>query len=296
MPGKAMGDEFSSARRYGLGVAGVMQAFTIHRYGGSSEAARAQNVAGRDSSESAIMARVFGPVRGHPLFPIGTVCWFAALFGLSALAVRPDQLEAAMFVAGVDRIVPVIALPLGMAARVLAALGVGLVGGLIGAALGHRWTVPANRAVRRHQGTRLARADSREEDIPPDVAEESGGVAEECRSSSMDALDGALPEPPLIAHPEPVAEAALSGPPPLGKAAEKLLAADITTLSPIALVERLGIAMQCHGPRPAEAAAFSDSPAPVTSILSRSLPSPARIRPEQSGLVPAELQQRSGTA
>lgn len=202
-----------------------------------------------------IRATVFGPVRGHPLLPAGTACWFAALFGLSALAIRPDQMEAFVVLTGAERLVPVIAPSLGMAARVLTALGFAFAGGLIGAALGRAWAIRPHVKAKRPRRLLLA---------PPSLPV-TAAAAEALTDQAMAGIEGALTDAPLTAEHEPVAEFAAPWP-PLGKAAEKLLSADITTLSPIQLVERLGIAMQCRGPRPLEAVPFSASPAVLTAL------------------------------
>lgn len=176
----------------------------------------------------------FEYVRGHRLFPAGSACWFAALFGLSALTIRPDQLESLVILAGLDRL---IAPPLGMAACILTAAGFAGLGGLVGLGLGHMLAIPRIAKVRRQDGAQpVASMDGSAESVGPDTR------------GSADALAA---ESPPIGDSQP----APSGP-PLGKAAERLLAAELTTLSPIELVERLGIAMQCPGARRAEAAAF----------------------------------------
>lgn len=62
----------------------------------------------------------------------GLALWFAALFGLSSLAIRTSLFEAMVMASGIDRIVPAAAPPLGHAARLLLALAFALVGAALG--------------------------------------------------------------------------------------------------------------------------------------------------------------------
>lgn len=185
----------------------------------------------------------FEYVRGHRLFPAGSACWFAALFGLSALAIRPQQLESLVLLTGVDGILPVVAPPLGMVARVLVAVGSAALGGLVGLGVGQLMAVPRTAKIRRR------------DNAPPvtssEESAESAASETELQAFGSDGLIHAPVAGPLADDSRP----ALSGP-PLGKAAERLLAAELATLSPLELVERLGIAMQYPGARAAEAAGF----------------------------------------
>ena len=176
----------------------------------------------------------FECVRGHRLFPAGSACWFAALFGLSALAIRHDQLESLVLLAGLDG---VIAPPLGMSARILTAAGFAGLGALAGLGLGRLMAIP-----------RTEKVGGEDSALPGASLDEGAESACPDTGAPADALNAESP-------PSGDSRAALSGP-PLGKAAERLLAAELATLSPIELVERLAIAMQCPGARVAEAAAF----------------------------------------
>jgi len=72
------------------------------------------------------------PLTGHPAFTHFVVAWFAALFGLSSLAIRGSLLESWVMAARLDLIVPAAAPPLGMTARLLVALGFAVLGCGIG--------------------------------------------------------------------------------------------------------------------------------------------------------------------
>ncbi|WP_206241971.1 hypothetical protein [Novosphingobium terrae] len=69
---------------------------------------------------------------GYPGFTPALVIWFAALFGLSVVAIRGSLLESWMMGAQLDLIVPAAAPPLGMLSRLLIALPFAAVGGGIG--------------------------------------------------------------------------------------------------------------------------------------------------------------------
>lgn len=78
------------------------------------------------------------PISRHPLFPATVALWFGALFGLGSLAIRSAALEAAVLSTGLDVLVPAAAPPLGATARILMALAMAGLGGLIGAVFAAR--------------------------------------------------------------------------------------------------------------------------------------------------------------
>lgn len=205
----------------------VISAFTICCYGqrrirgsGGTQLAR------QGHSAVARRAQAFDPVRRHPLFSAAAAWWFAALFGLSALAIRTDQLEALVLLAGNDHIAPVIAEPFGWAARMIVALGCAVVGGLTGLVAGSMLAIP--HAIRCQPAASPFRA--------------SPAGAAERRPAAAKPASGAGLQSGFADSADAVALGGLVR----GTAAEKLLAADLTTLSPIQLVERLGIALQGH--------------------------------------------------
>lgn len=166
----------------------------------------------RQGSISVMAARALGPVSGHPLFPAIVSLWFAALFGLGSLAVCP--------------------LPV--------ALVLALAGGLTGALLGR--TIAAGRA-RASKGSRVETyqpvsmpEDPAREEAEAEIQEQAFPVA------SPEAVPVQEVEAPV--PPEPVVETTVVQLPPLGKAAQRLLAADLDALSPLHLVERLSISLE----------------------------------------------------
>jgi len=76
----------------------------------------------------------------HPLMGTLVPVWFMAAFALSALAVRGELVEQLVLALQIDTILPMAAPPLGVTARLMIALGFGLVGALLGH-LVLRWLV-----------------------------------------------------------------------------------------------------------------------------------------------------------
>jgi len=82
------------------------------------------------------------PISSHPLFPAIVALWFGALFGLGSLAVRVSLIESLIIASHVDVVVPMAAPPLGMTARILIALFMGMIGIATGAFLARRINRP----------------------------------------------------------------------------------------------------------------------------------------------------------
>ncbi|RVU04242.1 hypothetical protein EOE18_12135 [Novosphingobium umbonatum] len=76
----------------------------------------------------------------HPLMGTLVPVWFMAAFALSALAVRGELIERLVLALQINTILPMAEPPLGVTARLLIALGFGLVGALLGH-LVLRWLV-----------------------------------------------------------------------------------------------------------------------------------------------------------
>ena len=74
----------------------------------------------------------------HPWFPKVIGLWFAALFGLSSLAVASAVLESVVTTLGIDRFVPAAAPPLGQTARLLLAMAMAGLGEIVGLVIGGR--------------------------------------------------------------------------------------------------------------------------------------------------------------
>lgn len=75
-------------------------------------------------------------VTAHPWFAAIVALWFAALLGLSSIAVAPDMLERIVAASGIGSFIAAAAPPLGQTARLLVALGLAGLGGALGLILG----------------------------------------------------------------------------------------------------------------------------------------------------------------
>lgn len=95
------------------------------------------------------------PVTSHPLFPAVVALWFGALFGLGSLAVRPTLIESLVLKSHIDLIIPATAPPLGVTARILIALLLAGVGGVLGTTLARRIARPkAAEPIKRKRGAK----------------------------------------------------------------------------------------------------------------------------------------------
>lgn len=109
------------------------------------------------------------PISRHPLFAPMVALWFAALFGLGSLAIRPALLESAVLALRLDLVVPAAAPPLGFTFRILLALSLFVVGGAIGFILARRIGRPA---APQGEGFRFSRVKARAQAPAPVVAED----------------------------------------------------------------------------------------------------------------------------
>ena len=194
------------------------------------------------------------PVTHHHLFPAAFALWFAALLGLSSLAVRTALFEQGVLATGIERILPFAAPPLGHLARLLWALGIAAIGagvGLVVAKLVARMNGAAARVPPVPPGGDIFKVRAR--DAHPDAPARRPVSA---RDELADAPPIPLPKvqasagPRLAwceaeAEPEPVATPPFPAAPPKPvTAAERIARAHPAELSPVELMERLAIAMQ----------------------------------------------------
>jgi hypothetical protein len=209
----------------------------------------------------------------HPLFPAIVALWFAALFGLGSLALRPALLEALVLAGHIDHFVPAAAPPLGAKARLLLALLLGIVGAAIG------WTL-AKRLVER--GPRpapqvlkvadvdldepLPRPGDTEKAAPPPLQDEGTGPVFHRGDPVPQAapVEPTAQEPPAPREdPEPPQEPGLivAEPAPM-TAAERIAVAPLDSLSHVELMERLALGLRRRREL-LEAAAAAGVPQPV---------------------------------
>ena len=137
------------------------------------------------------------PITSNPLFPAVVALWFGALFGLGSLAVRPSLLEELVLKSHIDLIVPAAAPPLGVTARILLALVMAALGGVLGIILARRLTRPKVEAYERKRGAK-------------DLS------AEQPRIRSRDAHPDAPARRPISAHEELGGERSFDDHPPTG--------------------------------------------------------------------------------
>ena len=219
-------------------------------------------------------ARGRPPVSWHPLFPAFVAVWFGALFGLGVLAVRVSLLERLAVASGIDRIIPAAAPPLGVNARILIALALAALGGVIGAAIGCliARSKPAARARRTAKAEAAAQAAAVR--AANKVAAKTAAAAPEPAPAPAKApafadapsfidisqldlddehrieAERAIEAPPAPARGferplDPVSfPLPASFPVPGGAAAQRLTAADLDTLSHLELIERLALSLQ----------------------------------------------------
>ncbi|MFM2301034.1 MAG: hypothetical protein RLZZ84_770 [Pseudomonadota bacterium] len=82
------------------------------------------------------------PISEHPRFAAAVALWFAALFGLGSLAVRPALVEALVLRNRIDLLIPPAAPPLGLGARIVIALLMTALGVLVGLSAARRLGAP----------------------------------------------------------------------------------------------------------------------------------------------------------
>lgn len=102
------------------------------------------------------------PLSRHPLFPAMVALWFGALFGLGSLAIRTSLLEALVLSTHLDAVLEFVAPPLGMKARIILALCLAVLGGMIGAAFARRLARPKPERRERKRKAAPARRSSPE--------------------------------------------------------------------------------------------------------------------------------------
>ncbi len=112
------------------------------------------------------------PISANPLFPAVVALWFGALFGLGSLAVRPSLLEDLVLKSHIDLIIPAAAPPLGVTARILLALIMAALGGVLGIGLARRLARPKPELRERKRGAKDLSDESprlRQRDSHPDA-------------------------------------------------------------------------------------------------------------------------------
>jgi hypothetical protein len=209
------------------------------------------------TADPSIVVRRRASIVSHPWFPKAIGVWFAALFGLSSLAVAPEVLERIVTALGIDRIVPAAAPPLGQTARLLLAMGMSIVGEIVGLVIGARlagkkrppsgdWddAAPTVRAKDRHPDAPprkilSALDDLREDDSSPKSDPDLASAAWQAPASEKLAEPLPAPEtPPSRAFIDPHSSAAVA-----------VASASLDSLGVVQLSERLALALQARRER-----------------------------------------------
>lgn len=118
-------------------------------------------------SESREATATKAPITAHRWFPAVVGLWFAALFGLSSLAVAPATLEAIITLLRIDQVFEAATPPLGETARLLVALGMSSLGEIAGLLLG-RYLAARNRPEAQRQRA-FGAGERRSRDAHPDA-------------------------------------------------------------------------------------------------------------------------------
>lgn len=160
------------------------------------------------------------PLTAHRWFPAIVALWFAALFGLCALAVPAALLERLVGALGVDRVLPAASPPLGETARLLIAAGVSSIGEIVGLLLG--------RALGARHRPKAVPEDAPRQPLSAEelVAPETDKLGEEEPAASL----------PLVASPIAAAPAATP----------TIASAPLESLGVVQLSERLALAMRAR--------------------------------------------------
>lgn len=82
------------------------------------------------------------PISQHPLFPAIVALWCGTLAGLCSIALSPALIERIVVATGIDSVIPMAAPPLGTTTRILLALAMTGIGGVIGALVARRIAAP----------------------------------------------------------------------------------------------------------------------------------------------------------
>ncbi|QGN54727.1 hypothetical protein [Novosphingobium sp. Gsoil 351] len=203
-------------------------------------------------------------ILAHPWFARMIGLWFAALFGLSSLALAPEVLERIVTTLGIDTILPAAAPPLGQTARLLLAMGMAgvgeIVGLLVGALLARRH--PARPRQRHELTPAAAQVDAIEAAPQPDgewlvEAEKPHESAPEPDAAPLLIPVETVAEQPLApSEPrQPVIPAAVAS--GVASAPARIAAANLDELGVVQLSERLALALQARRERWADAPAVA---------------------------------------
>ena len=131
------------------------------------------------------MAAGKSPITRHPLFPAVVALWFGALFGIGSLTIRPSLIESVVAALHIDSVITAAAPPLGTTARILIALTMAGIGGLLGAMLARRIGQPKPVARQRRRGAVLAERTGQADNRTPLFERPEASLAQSNRRSHL---------------------------------------------------------------------------------------------------------------
>ena len=220
-------------------------------------------------------ARRSQPASTHPQFGALVTMWFAALFGLGSLAVKPSLIEAQILASRLDTLIPFVAPPLSMTGRIVLAVLFAAIGAIVGAGVarliapakvgaGESCTVAAPHETDPHAlalyGFELA--EPAEAPAADDLAPKTGSAPEVAVPDvpAVSALvhdvleDGLAAVVPTDAEAEPAAFLDVrplestsirhAAKLPEGSGAQRIASGALGDLSPVEMLERLGLSLQ----------------------------------------------------
>lgn len=219
------------------------------------------------------------PISRHPLFPAIVALWFGALLALGSLALRTSLVENLVLATRIDSLVPAAAPPLGLTARLLLALALGLAGGAIGWVLARRMAAPKQAFA--PQVFAFGDTDLRADEQWPGVAAPPTEPTPVLDPASLLVPEDDAAPAPAVAEPEPVLPPVERPSRPLAE--ERITTSDLAALSHVELVERLAIALR--GRRERLATTLAERPAAVVrfpDFAERRSPPPAPRETEKA--------------
>ena len=176
------------------------------------------------------------PITAHPLVRRALPLWLAALCGLSVMAIRGSLFAEIVRASQLDPLLGASSRVSGMAAQVLAALGMGGFGALVGMAL-----VRLLDMTNRHDLSGTSRPEMRRPEV---VWPKAGGPQGD--DNRLDAAASPPETAPAVACPTTTTNIAYLPPPapPACTAAQRIARAPLADLSYVELLERLAIGLE----------------------------------------------------
>ncbi|WP_260928711.1 hypothetical protein [Novosphingobium sp. 9] len=137
------------------------------------------------------------PITRHPLFPAIVALWCAAAFGMGSLVLPVTMVEHAVSATHLDTVIPKAAPPLGATARILVALGLTCLGGLIGFVLARRIVPPVVATPGRRPLSRRGQATAAANEVLPESFFDEPAIEGDFSEAAADEISRPAFAPPL---------------------------------------------------------------------------------------------------